>query len=72
MYWHCDICDKDIYEEFIDIHLQSGFHKRLANSIIRRYVITNPKSNKIDDTIRKYLRLHHRKYENFPGILSVK
>ena len=58
MYWSCDICDKVIYEQFRNNHLQSGFHKRLANSIIRNYVITNPKPIKIDDTIQKYLRLH--------------
>ena len=45
-----------MYDEFRKNHLQSGFHKRLANSVIRKYIINNPKPNKIDDTIRKYLR----------------
>ena len=72
MYWRCDICDKIIYEEIAKNHLQSGYHKRLSRSIIRRYIITNPKPNKIDDTIRKNLRFHHRKYEKFLVILSVK
>ena len=72
MYWHCDICDKVIYEEFRDNHLQSGFNKRLADSIIGKYVITNPKSNQIDDTIRKCLKSHHKKFEKFQVILSVK
>ena len=72
MYWHCDFCDNVIYKENKDNHLQSGFHKRLANSIIRRYLITNTKSNKIDDTIRKYLKSHYEKYENLQVILSVK
>ena len=61
MYWHCDICDKVKYEEYKNNRLQSGFNKRLANSIIRKYIITKP--DKIDDTIRKYLGLHYRKYE---------
>ena len=71
MHWRCDICDKVMYEEFRNNHLQSGFHQRLANSIIRKYIITNPKPNKID-TIIKYLRSHYKKYEKFQVILSVK
>ena len=66
------VIDKIIYQEFANNHLRSGYRKRLANSIIRKYVITNQKPNKIDDTIRKYLRFHYRKYEKFLAILSVK
>ena len=58
MCWRCDICDKIIHGEVRNNHLRSGYHKRLANSIIRRYIVTNLKPDKIDDTIRKYLRLH--------------
>ena len=58
MHWRCDICEKVMYEEVRNIHLQSGFHKRLSNSIIRKYFVTNPAPNKIDDIIRKNLRLH--------------
>ena len=61
MHWGCDICDKVMSEEFRDNHLQCGFHKRLANSSIKKYIITNPKPNKIDDTIRKYSRSHYKK-----------
>ena len=64
MYWRCDICDKFINEEFANNHLQSGYHKRLSDSIIRRYTITNPKPNKIDDTIRKYSPLEEFTIEN--------
>ena len=72
MYWHCDICDKDMHEELRNIHLQSGFHKRLANSIIRNCFFTSPKSNKIDVTIRKSLISHFKKYEKIQVLLSVK
>ena len=72
MCWPCHICDKDIYEEFRSNHLQSGFHKRLSKSIIRKYIITNPEPNTIDDIIRNYLRLHYKIYEKFQAILSVK
>ena len=72
MYWFCDICDKVIKKEFRYNHFQSGFHKRLVNSIIRRYVITNAKSKKIDDTIRKDSKSHYNKYEHVQVILSVK
>ena len=63
MHWSCDICDKDFSEEYKNNHLQSGFHKRLANLIVRKYFVTNPKLNKIDDTIKKFLRIHYRKTE---------
>ena len=51
-----------MYEEFRNNNFQSGFHKRLANSIIRNYIIANPKPKRIDDTIRKYLGSHYKKY----------
>ena len=34
MYWHCKSLDKVISEEFRTNHLQSGYHKDLANLII--------------------------------------
>ena len=70
MYWSCDICDKVIYEEFRDNHLQSRYHKRLANSIIRKFIISEP--NGVGKTISKYLRLHYRKYEKLFAIIVVK
>ena len=72
MYWRCDICDKIFYEEFANNHLQSGYHKLLSDSFIRRYIFTNPKPKKIDDMIRKSLSFHYRIYEKFLVILSVK
>ena len=58
MSWCCDICDKVIHEEFSNNHLQSGFYKRSAKSVISKYIITTPKPKKIDDLIRKFLRSH--------------
>ena len=72
MYWCCDVCDKVMYEELRDNHLQSGFHKRSANSIIKKCFVTDPKPTKIENTIGKYLRSHYKTYENFQVILSVK
>ena len=72
MHWRCDVFDKVMYEDFRKNHLQSGFHKRLATSIIRKYNITNPKPKKNDDTIRNYLRSLYKKYEKFQILLSVK
>ena len=72
MQWRCNICDKVMYEEFRNNHLQSGFHKRLAISIIRKYNITNPKPSKNDDTIRNFLGSYYKKYEKIQVILSVK
>ena len=65
MNWRCDICDGVMYEEFRNNHLQSGLHKRLANSLIGKFIITNPERNKNDDTIRKYLRSHKTNMKNF-------
>ena len=36
-----------MYEEFRKNHLQSGFHKRLAKSIIRKYFNTNQNQKKM-------------------------
>ena len=72
MHWCCDICGKIMYEIFRNNYRQSGFHKRLANSIIRKNIITYPKPNKIDDTIKKYLRSHYKKREKLQAILSAK
>ena len=63
MLWFSDICDKVIYEEFRSNHFESGFHKRSANSIVRRYIINNPKPNKINNRVKRFLRLHHKKYD---------
>ena len=70
MFWSYDICDKVIYEEFQNNHLQSGYHKHLANSIIRKYIITKPDG--VGDTIANYLRSHYRENEKFFAIISVK
>ena len=61
MYWHWNICDKIFYEEFRTNHLQSGNHKRSANSIIGKYIIVNP--IRVDETVAEFLSLHYRKYE---------
>ena len=72
MHWRCDICDKVMYEDIRSNLLQSGFHKRLASSIVGKYFITNLKSIKIDDTFRNYLISHFKNYENFQVTLPVK
>ena len=59
MHWRCEICNKIMYENSRNNHLQSGFHKCLATLIFRKYIISNPKSTKIDDTVRKFLRSHY-------------
>ena len=70
--WRCDICEKVIYEQFKSSHLQSAYHKRLANSIVGKYIITNPQPNKIEDTIRKYFEFHYRKNQKILITLSMK
>ena len=47
MYWHFEICDKTMNEEFRNIHLVSKTHSFLINSIIRRYIKLNPTSDKL-------------------------
>ena len=70
MYCSCDICDKFLYEEFRNNHLQPGYRKRLANSIIRKYFIIKP--DKFVEIIANYSRSHNGKYENFFAIILVK
>ena len=72
MYWRSDICDNVMYKEFRNNHLQSRFHKRLAISFIRKYIINNPKPSKIIDIIKNDLRIHYKKDNNFQVILSMK
>ena len=61
-----------MYEKVSNNHPKSGFHKRLTNSFIGKYIILNPKPNKLDDTGRKYSRLHYRKNEKSLVIYTVK
>ena len=69
MYWHCNICDKIFYEEFRTNHHQSGYHKRLASLIIRKYIIAKP--NGFVESIAEYLRSHYRKYEKIFATIVV-
>ena len=70
MYWHCNICEKVIYEKFANNHLRSEYHKRLANSIIRKYIIVKPDWD--GETIAEYLRSHYKKHQEFFSIIVVK
>ena len=72
MKFHCEICDKVMNEGFRNNHLESKYHSPLVNSSIRRYFIANPIPNKIDDIIRKYLKVHFEKYEKFNVTLLLK
>ena len=65
LYWHCEICDKIMNENFTKNHLESKFHSSLVNSNVKRYIIPNPTPNKIDDIIRKYLIIQYKKMTNF-------
>ena len=47
MHWRCEICNKIMYENSRNNHLQSGFHKRLATSIFRKYNISNQNQQKL-------------------------
>ena len=59
MYWHCEICDKKMNEEFRNKHLESKFHSSLVNSIKKRFILPNPSANKIDEMRRKYLIIQY-------------
>ena len=72
MYWHCETCDNIMIAELKNKHLKSKFHNSFVNSIIRRYIITNPLPNKIYDIIRKHLRIHYEKYNKFQVVLLLK
>ena len=56
----------------LEIIIESKYHSSLVNSIIRRYIIAKSTPNKIDDIIRKYLKIHFEKYEKIKVILLLK
>ena len=70
--WHCEICDYIMIEELKNKHLESKFHFSYIHSTIRRYIISNPLLNKIEDTIRKSLRIHYGEYNQFRITLLLK
>ena len=72
MYWHCEICDKIRNEKFRIKHLESKFHSSLVNSILGRYIISKSAHDKIEDTVRKYLRFHYGKDNNFRIVFLLK
>ena len=72
MYWHCEICDNILIAESTKKNLKSEFHKSFVNSIIKRYIIPSPLPNKIDDIVRKHLRIHFEKYYKFQVALLLK
>ena len=72
MYWYCEVRDNITNEEMKINHLESKFHNSFVNSIIRKYIISNPPPDKIEDTIRKYLRNPHDNYNKFRTVLLLK
>ena len=72
MYWFCKICDNKMIEEMKIYHLESKFHNSFVNSTIRKYVTSNPLSDNIEDTIRKYLRIHYGKCKKFRIVFLLK
>ena len=44
-------------------HLKSVTHIMISESIIRRYIIQNPKINDIDEIKRKNNNIYDKKYE---------
>ena len=71
MYWHCEFFDNMMIAELKNKHLKSKFHNSFVNSFIRRYIIPGPLSNKIDDIIRKHLRIHNENHNKFQVVLLL-
>ena len=71
MYWHCELRDNTMNTE-IKKKLKSKFHISFPNSFIRKYNISNPLPDKIEDTIRKYFRIHSGKSNKFRIVLLLK
>ena len=59
-------------EELNNNFRESQFDISFVNSIIRRHIISNSLPDKIEDTIRKSLRIHYGKYNKFRIILLLK
>ena len=53
-------------------HLETKFQTSFVNSSFRKNNISNPLPDKIEDTIRKYLRIHYDKNIKFRIVLLLK
>ena len=53
-------------------HLKSKSHKPSLNSTVRKYITPNPLPGKIEDTIRKYSKIHFDEYNKFRIVLLLK
>ena len=51
-------------------HVKSMNHTWHEESIIRRYIFSNPDFDEIDRVLRKYVNVHNKKNENFQIICS--
>ena len=71
MYWHCRICANIMIEEVKIIHLESKPHISFVNSIIRKDIISIPLTDKIEDTIKKDLRIHYDKFDKIRIVLLL-
>ena len=53
-------------------HVKSMNHTWYEESIIRRFIFSNPNVDEIDRILRKYVNIQNKKYENFAIICSFK
>ena len=53
-------------------HVKSMNHTWYEESIIRRYNFSNPDFDEIDRILRKFVKIHYKKYEKFEIICSFK
>ena len=72
MNYYCKVCD--IYMKPLSKfkHVKFMNHTWHKESIIRRYIFSNPDFDEIDRIFRKYVKVHNKKYENFEIICSLK
>ena len=62
MTYSCKYCDKSIVHKSKYNHLKTITQKPLNESIVRRYIISNPNNDKIAEIRKRYNNIYLKKY----------
>ena len=72
MNYYCEICDNYMKPLSKYKHVRSMNHVWHEESIIRRYISSNPDIDTIDKILRNYVYIHNKKFEKYEIICSFK
>ena len=72
MSYYCKVCDLYIKPLSKYEHVKSMNHTWHEESIIRKYIFSNPDFDAIHRLLRNYVNVHNKKYEKFEIVCSFK